>query len=335
MRPDVKAGRKVTLEHAPPKAMGGQIVCLTCSGCNNSSSHLDREATRARKAIDDYESGRGTEIEVNFFGAKRSGYLRPEEGKPIRFPKPTKVGHLRGTMNLASLPAKSALDVSKGIGIRIKRPNSDHVTASLLRSAYLLVFSLLGSYGYRYAESEALCRVREQIMNPGEKIVESRVGSISGLDEGQVLISLQFGHKPYFWSVKINNRGVLVPCGGPIAFLQALTQIPDNMDMTNRSFGHWVPTQFGNGITVVSTIREENNLSDGDLIGTRGESCVEGDIVEWLMVDHQAQHTVALPLSTKGTKPRKSGIQAIVMLGENEIKGRGEDPSKFTKIKGS
>ena len=213
---EVERGRKVTLEHAPPKAMGGQVVCLTCSRCNNAGSILDRAVAQEKKAIDDYASGRGTEIEINLFGARRSGLLRPEEGKPLRFPMPTKVGQLRGKMELRSLPGGSGLDVNKGIGIRIKKPHSDHVNVSLLRSAYLLVFALLGSYGYRYAESEALCKVREQIINPEEKIVDCRIGNYSGLEEDLILISFQFGSKPFFWSVKIGGRGILLPCGGSV-----------------------------------------------------------------------------------------------------------------------
>ena len=309
---EVERGRKVTLEHAPPKAMGGQVACLTCSRCNNAGSVLDRAAAREKQAIDYYASGRGTEIEVYLFGARRSGLLRPEEGKPIRFPSgrgteievylfgarrsgllrpeegkpirfpmPTKVGQLRGKMELRSLPGGSELDVNKGIGIRIKRPNADHVNVSLLRSSYLLVFSLLGSYGYRYAESEAICKVREQIMNPEKKIVDCRIGSFSGLEEDLILISFQFGTKPFFWSVKIGGRGILLPCGGSIEQLRHLAHVPDNMDMMQGSFGHWVPAQFGNGVTVVSTIRGENDMVDGELIGTRGENSMEGKMWEW------------------------------------------------------
>ena len=334
-RIEVERGRKVTLEHAPPKAMGGQVVCLTCSRCNNSGSLLDRAAVKEKKAIDDYASGRGAQIEVNFFGAKRSGFLRPEEGKPIRFPMPTKVGQLRGKMELKSLPGRSELDVNKGIGIRIKRPDSSHVNVSLLRSAYLLVFSLLGSYGYRYAESEAIGKVREQIMRSNEKIIDSRIGSVSGLEEGLVLISFQFGNKPFFWSVKIRDRGVLLPCGGSIENLQDLAQVPDNTDMMQGLFGHWVSAQFGNGVTVVSTIRGENDMVDGELIGTRGENSIEGKTWEWVMVDHQGWQTAALPLGPKDAEASGPGIGAIMMLGENEVRGRGLDRSKLTRVRKS
>ena len=238
-------------------------------------------------------------------------------------------------MKLTSLSSGPELDVNKGSRLRIKRPNPNHVTISLLRSAYLLVFSLLGIKGYRYAESEALCLIREQIMRPDEVIVESRIGTVSGLEEKQGLISLQFGHKPFFWSVKINDSAVLLPCGGSIELLRGLTQIPDSMDMMHESFGHWIPTQFGNSILIEGTIRGENDLSDGDLIGTRGENAMEGNICEWVMVDHQAQEIVALPLGPKNPKTSEAGFVATLMLGENEIRGRGEDRSKFIKVKRS
>ena len=41
---------------------------------------------------------------------------------------------------------------------------------SLIKSAYLMVFSLMGIGGYHFAENVALKPIREQIMNP-EKII--------------------------------------------------------------------------------------------------------------------------------------------------------------------
>ena len=34
----VGAGRNVTLEHTPPKALGGREACLTCEPCNQRAS---------------------------------------------------------------------------------------------------------------------------------------------------------------------------------------------------------------------------------------------------------------------------------------------------------
>ena len=51
-----------------------------------------------------------------------------------------------------------------------KVPNARHLEVGWLRTAYLLVFSLLGPGGYVFARSAALRPVREQIQNPDEEI---------------------------------------------------------------------------------------------------------------------------------------------------------------------
>ena len=73
----VTSGTGVTLEHAPPKTLGGKIVCLTCADCNNRGSRLDKLAMMDKKARDDHASGRGTRVEMDSFGwGITSGYIR-------------------------------------------------------------------------------------------------------------------------------------------------------------------------------------------------------------------------------------------------------------------
>ena len=42
----------------------------------------------------------------------------------------------------------------------------------MLKSAYLMVFSLIGANGYKFAENIGLRPVREQTMNPEKKILK-------------------------------------------------------------------------------------------------------------------------------------------------------------------
>ena len=49
-RSDVLAGTNVTLEHAPPKSLGGAVICLTCKSCNNKASLVDQHAYLSMKA---------------------------------------------------------------------------------------------------------------------------------------------------------------------------------------------------------------------------------------------------------------------------------------------
>lgn len=290
----------------------------------------------AKKALDDHASGHGTRMEMNFLGVKRSGYLRPKEGETAsrlaNSPAPTAVHQLRGVMKLTSLPPKSELDVNKGIRFRIKQPNPNHVTVSLLRSAYLLVFSLLGRKGYRYAESEALRPIREQIMKPDETLVPSLIGKISGLETLEKLITLNFGCQPFCWIVTINDNGVVLPCGGSTQRFWQKTQRPIQMEVTHDLAGHWVPRQFRNEAVVESSVRGRINLVDGDLIGRRIEGPTSGGIWEWVIVDHQAQEIVALPLRPQGLREDKYTGSALMILGEDEIRGRGEDRSNYTVV---
>ena len=48
----------------------------------------------------------------------------------------------------------------------------DYEFVSMIKSAYLMVFSLMGANGYKFAENIGLQPVREQIMNPEKKILK-------------------------------------------------------------------------------------------------------------------------------------------------------------------
>ena len=45
----------------------------------------------------------------------------------------------------------------------------DYEFVSMIKSAYLMVFSLLGENGCKFAENIGLQPVRQQIMNPGKR----------------------------------------------------------------------------------------------------------------------------------------------------------------------
>ena len=64
--------------------------------------------------------------------------------------------------------------------ISFKFPKLRLAVVSHLKSAYLSVFSLLGRHGYRYAESKALLPVRQQIMNPGEEVIQEHFACKAG-----------------------------------------------------------------------------------------------------------------------------------------------------------
>ena len=93
--PDVRAGKVVTLEHAPQKSLGGKPACLTCVECNTgvSTGMMDRAVARYQRAHD--EGGYPLTIEE---GEERTT-INPkyieiderEEGTPlirVKYPNP-------------------------------------------------------------------------------------------------------------------------------------------------------------------------------------------------------------------------------------------------------
>ena len=332
----VEFGKKVTLEHAPPKALGGKVVCLTCEDCNHGASRLDHAAKMVQKARDNHISGRGTQVEVDFFGARTtSGYLRPKNdemaARLAKQPVPTSISQLRGVMKLSGLPRGAELDANKGIRFRIKRPSSHHEAVSWLRSAYLLVFSLLGRQGYRYAQSPALQPIREQIRNPDEERIKGALGGVvSGVDfPVDPVILLSAGHELPCWAVKMGDKSVLLPCGGSIERFRQLTRPPIDVSVKNDRVGIWASRQFRNDFVFNSAINREADGADIDFIGGRLEIQMEsGDVWEWIIVDYQADEVVALPFRAKGAE-QDGSMGVIMILDRNQYLGR-KDRSKFT-----
>lgn len=262
----------------------------------------------AQMARDDHESGRGTKVEMDFFGGGIiSGYVRPKDeetaARLAKQPVPTSINQLRGgVMQLPSLPTGPGLDVSKGVQFRIRTPNPHKVAVSWLRSAYLLVFSLLGHEGYRYAKSEALRPIREQIMNP--EVIGFSGGlslKISGVElPVDPVIMLNHADKPYFWVVKFGDKGVILPCGGRVERFLQITQRPIKLDVETNRVGLWAPTQFRNDFVYSFAMNQETDVAEIDFVGGILEIQMKnGDIWEWIIVDHQEAQSVALPLRRK------------------------------------
>lgn len=321
----VTSGREVTLEHAPPKTLGGKIVCLTCVDCNNKGSRLDKLAMMERKARDDHASGRGTRVEMDFFGwGITSGYIRQKDDaattKFARQPVPTSINELPGgsTMRLPYLPIGpdtnvTDADVRKGIRFRIRKPNPHKVSVSWLRSAYLLLFSLLGSEGYRYAKSGALRPVRKQIMNPDKVTIKGCLSmNVSDLDRPvDPLIIINHGQNPAFWIVIMGDKCVSLPLGGPIDRLRELTQEPLNLSLSLDQLAYWASVRFVNHYAITILFESEQNIREVDFVGGLVDVKTADNIIwEWIVVDHQLDDVIILPFRRKGDG-QTSGVKLI------------------------
>ena len=130
--PDVQAGEVVTLEHAPQESVGGKPACLTCLQCNTgpATGVIDQAVARFYRA---QEEG-GYPITVEGDG-KRPYTIHPKhydigkDGIRIRTRRDV-VGKSHGPFTL-----------------RQTEPKPDAILLGLLKSAYLMVCSLLGAGG--------------------------------------------------------------------------------------------------------------------------------------------------------------------------------------------
>ena len=272
-RLDVVAGTEVTLEHAPPKSLGGVPICLTCKSCNNKASLIDQHALLSAKARNEWAEGQGAPIVVDLFGNKRSYRFIPHD---LNAPFPARKHLFRnGTIELDPLPPKADLDANKGISFRIPQ-RDDFEFVSMIKSAYLMVFSLMGANGYKFAENIGLQPVREQIMNPEKKILKGgfigtmRIDSddYRKLDRSIVLLCRTETYP--FWIVPMwNDKAVFLSCGGAEP-IDKLVMNPKEADIPLGALVGWVSRRFNSSSAIGGTVGEGPNDSHDSLGGTVG-----------------------------------------------------------------
>ena len=332
-RSDAVVGKKVTLEHAPPKALGGAAICLTCNECNNRASLVDQHAFLSKKARDEWSAGRGAPIVVDLFGHKRSYRFIPRNPNA---PFPARKHLMRnGSIELDALPPKESLDAKKGISFRIPQ-RDDYELVSMVKSAYLMVFSLMGANGYRFARNVGLRPVREQIMNPGEKILkggfvgEMRLDSEEYRKLGRSIVFLCRATKPPFWIVPLwNDKVVFLSCGAEEP-IDELVMNASELSLPTNSLAGWVSRRFNGSSSLGGTVAEGSDIPDGSLAGTVGGPLPTSQ-GNWLFatVFHQMHEFVALPLCPENDSPPPDGIHAVDMLSKYEALGGNLDISKL------
>ena len=308
-RDAVKSGDSVSIEHVPPKSVGGVERCLTCSSCNDSAGRtIDQDAAMRNRAIMDAESGRGLKLEIDAFGTKRTTYLSPVGIRKSNlnptlarsslvdklFTEPQ--SHSQETVMLAEFTKGIDFDLGKGITISSKDPSKKYMEVSWLKSAYLLVFCLLGKYGYRYAESESITPIREQIMNPDEKIVTRAIRKRFPATLPKEILFINKRQTPYCWTVKIGDACVLLPPDGNKIAFEEVETLPDNVNF--RLEMGWYPKKFGEGNSIEIPLRSGSGLENSNLLGQE-VTIEQGDFEYKFMVVSQSGLTCTfLPSSS-------------------------------------
>lgn len=175
-RDDLQNG-DLTLEHVPPKALGGRVLCLTCRACNNQAgADSDSHAVARMASVLDAQTIAGTidreiraqltidSINANVTIRSKGGQIHVDVPAHINPPNTSK--QLSAKFN--QMAADGTWDGQR-FSIRPRTRYRLHAAkVADLRSAYLAAFA---QYGYRYAFHPALDVVREQIAEPQSEII--------------------------------------------------------------------------------------------------------------------------------------------------------------------
>ena len=329
---DVRTGR-ATLEHAPPRSRGGLGICLTCEPCNNNASWIDDQPVLAERAKEEWSSGLGARVEIDFFGSKTSSRYFPKNSNS---PLPTRVMNLRnGTMKLDRLPPKEYLNIDDGIRFRI-RTSSHYEHISMIKSAYLMVFALMGEPGYGFAESLALGPVREQIMDPTRRVLKGGfvvkgTMPIAAANEKR-LVFLCHAARPPLWIIPMWNENVVfLPCGGPEP-IDEIVFLENEFKIENNQLTGWATCRFDESARIAGSVSEESDVVDGSLVGGTGCVPTSSGGWEWMVVDHHKGRYVALPFRATEGPPRAGSMNVTEMLNDRAARGRGMNRFALTRI---
>ena len=277
--------------------------------------------------------GQGARVEIDLFGYKMSSRYIP--GNP-NAPLPTRGSHLRkGAIQLGALPPKEQLDINKGIRFRI--PGLPHYeSVSLIKSAYLMVFSLMGEGGYRFAESVALNPVREQILNPRKRVLKSGFVVKGTMPETtqtkRQIVFLCHAARPPLWIIPMwDGKLVLLPCGGPEP-IDEFVAPGDEIKIEYNQLTGWTICRFDESVRIIGSVSNESGIADGSLVGTTGLVPTDKGEWEWMVVYHHLGQYVALPSRPTDENPRSNTLNVVEMLGEDAVKGRGLNKFALTRL---
>lgn len=168
----------LTVEHVPPRSLGGKAVCLINKKMNSTTGHtIDKELLKSFK-YRQFRKNKGFHSANGKFPMMFPGFFRSRmkihekslDGKRrIEF-KPGNKNYQRLKNNLSQSNTLPEMTVN------FKDPEVDHkkVNSAYLKIAYLMAFSKLG-YALIFNEdgsiNETYEKIREQILNPDREIV--------------------------------------------------------------------------------------------------------------------------------------------------------------------
>jgi HNH endonuclease len=202
----------LTIEHVPPKSLGGKKLCLTCRTCNSTAGHSIDSAMFREQGMRSFLSAKGhrTRVKLDIGGNTLNAEM---------FQEPDAV-------NIRILPNQNNPVVETRFKDKMTEPGGEQMTINVtiwggyrkreadvgyLKTAYLAAFA---KFGYRWILTEEMEPIRQQVRNPCEPIVNNfRIGlseEPKGKLDGFYLMSTPI----IALFVRVGTYGVFLPWPG-------------------------------------------------------------------------------------------------------------------------
>ena len=230
--------KNLTLEHIPPKHLGGRGIALTCASCNNTSGHTvdseiaKREDVLKLTALFTQKGKYAGDIKLDFRDptTKPPNFHLTVDNEKVRFyfkPKHNPPGSLDTAIHYFSKHKRKTKNSSPLSFSTIQKYNQRLADVGYLKSAYLICFA---AYGYKYALDKHLDKVREQIINYDKKILDGYI--IRSSFEYATKNTLLLIDSPFHaLSVIFNDTAVILPLP---SFIQGATTVYETIRSTYK-----------------------------------------------------------------------------------------------------
>jgi hypothetical protein len=171
---DQSLANPLTLEDAPPKALGGKANTLTCKECNNTlGSKIDSHLSIRLNEMDQRKFLPGTEakVKVKMGDEVVQGKVRVEDDGTINMIHSKKNNHPERSEEFIGKVDPNSENPFVSIEFPTGTFNPDKLQYAILKTAYMLAFE---KFGYSFILDPTYDRLREQLLNPDQKIYPTK-----------------------------------------------------------------------------------------------------------------------------------------------------------------
>lgn len=179
---EIKEKSELTLEHAPPRSMGGKEIILTCDICNNTAgSKIDAQVANQQNQLRlikgfakrSFDQNERLKLQVDDIRLNVELSKSDDDSGKLNFKI---LGDTNNPEHIEQMRehAREAANAGKGYKFNIQtvgRYNFHKPLADIghLKTAFLVSTAALG---YAFAASAYLSNIRRQIQNPNQQIAE-------------------------------------------------------------------------------------------------------------------------------------------------------------------